>query len=123
MLTSPFSGYRRTVLALYLKENEIKLQLKAGGKDFAIAHLQKATVVSEPSQDLKECLTYLIDNTFRAYYSDLPAILDLAIKWNNLPLWENAASPAGFKSKPLEFDWKKVIAAWEKFGFESLRPS
>ena len=130
VLIALFSGYRRTALVLYLKKNETRLLFKAGRSSYAISQLQKAPAVIEPSQDLKKCLAYLIENISGNYnpYCSLSEpvnspTLDLALKWNSLPLWEKAASGCGFKADPFKFGWERVVNACEKFGFEFLRPS
>ena len=130
VLIALFSGYRRTALVLYLKKNETRLFLKAGRSSYAISQLQKALSTTEPSQDLKECLAYLIENESGNYdpycFSSntvSPIALDLALKWNSIPLWKKAASGCGFNADPLKFGWERVVNAWEKFGFEFLRPS
>ena len=110
---------------LYLERGQTQLLLKVGGSEYAIAQLQKASVEPEPSQDIEDCLNHLIEHGCGFYSSDSwnPASVELAIKWNSLALWEKAAKGCGFKADPLKFGWEKVVAAWDKFGFEALRPS
>ena len=121
-----FLGYKRTVLILYLEKEQTQLLLEAGGPSYATAQLQKASVDPEPSQDIEDCLNYLIKHEsgiYNTYSPRNPASVELAIKWNNLALWEKAASGRGFKADPLKFGWEKIVTAWDKFGFQALRPS
>ena len=118
-------GYIRTVLILYLEREQTQLLLRAGGSSYAAAQLQKAPVVPEPPQKIKDCLDYLIKLETGMFGSRLPygCSIEVAIKWNSLALWKKAADGSGFKEDPLEFGWERVVAAWDKFGFEALRPS
>ena len=121
-----FLGYKRTVLILYLEKEQTQLLLQAGGSTYATAQLQKASVDPEPSQVIKDCLNYLIrheSGIYSSYSSKNTVNVELAIKWNSLALWEKAASGCGFKADPLKFGWEKIVTAWDKFGFQALRPS
>lgn len=118
-------GYIRTVLILYLEREQTQLLLRAGGSSYAAAQLQKAPVVPEPPQKIKDCLDYLLKYETGVNAPRLPNALslDVSIKWNHLALWKKAANGCGFESDPLKFGWEKVVTAWDKFGFEALRPS
>ena len=124
MLTTSL-GYKRTVLIFYLEKEQTQLLLRAGGSSYAISQLQKASAVPEPPQKIKDCLDYLIKLETGMFGSRLPygCSIEMAIKWNSLALWKKAADGSGFKEDPLEFGWERVVAAWDKFGFEALRPS
>ena len=99
--------------------------LRAGGSSYAAAQLQKAPVVPEPPQKIKDCIDYLLKYGTGERAPNLPdtLFLDVAIKWNNPALWVKVANECGFQSNPFKVGWKKVVAAWDKFGFEALRPS
>ena len=110
---------------MYLEREQTQVLLRAGGSSYAVTQLQKASVVPDPPQKIKDCIHYLLEYGTLKCAPYLPDALglDVAIKWNNPALWIKAANECGFQSNPFKFGWKKVVAAWDKFGFEALRPS
>lgn len=115
------SGYKRTVLILYLKRDEKRIMLQAGGVSYAITRLKKASPV-KPNEDTKAYAEYVLGVKSYDDSNDI-LVLNLALSWGDLSLWQKAANKCKFNADPTSIGWERVVAAWDKFGFEALRPS
>lgn len=118
---SSFSDYKRTVLILYLKKNEKAILLNAGGVSYALDQLKKVDPI-ECTEENRAYAEYLVKSyphskTYHFF------VMDLSISWGDRLLWQKAADKCGFQTDPTSIEWERVIAAWDKFGFESMRPS
>lgn len=117
------SGYKRTVLILYLKKNERRILLEAGGVSYAITQLKKAGPV-EANEDTKAYAEYVLEaKSYRDDNKNDIFVMNLALSWGDLSLWQKAANKCKFHDDPTSIGWERVVSAWDTFGFEALRPS
>lgn len=95
--------------------------LEAGGVSYAIAQLKKASSV-EPNEDTKAYAEYVLGVQSYDNKNDC-FVMNLALSWGDLSLWQKAANKCKFNDDPTSIGWERVVAAWDTFGFEALRPS
>ena len=120
-------GYRRVVLVLYLKVDSHGLLLRAGGASYAMSQL-KLRNPDEPSALDRKFATHVVvhlnsSNVHRGTEREwLAYMFELALRWRDSEIWLKIASKIGSQQNLHLIGEEKLNAAWDVFGFDTLRP-
>ncbi|KAL5531710.1 hypothetical protein ACEPAG_4587 [Sanghuangporus baumii] len=119
--------YRRAVVVLYLEANSHELLLRAGGAAYAMLQL-RLREIDRPSSLDRQFANYVVEHfsSSNAYHGKeqewLSYMFALALRWKDSEMWLKIASRIGPQQNFNLIGEERLNAAWEAFGFDTLRP-
>ena len=139
-LIALFSGYERSVLALFPRSKQLDILLASGGVEYAIAELE-SSASEGPTRENQKIVEYIFHNweraspefyifNFRSSY-EVPTmqpnrvvtkLADIAVQSNDAKLWVrtiNMYKPGDFIDLD-RFGLNRITAAWGKFQSEEI---
>lgn len=118
--TDAFAVYHRSVLVMFPKAKEVEVLLDAGDVPYALQEVSKADP-SSPTQSDRQTAQYVINRLGSQDQATKVAMVDLAMKWNDLEMWKEVVKASGAQKSVDVVGKPKFLEAWRKFSFESIR--
>ena len=94
--------------------------LNAGGVSYALQRLKRGGPRNPTEEDRKMAKYVLARITPHNKTSTIP-MADFAIQWNDLAMWTQLVKASGADKNLDIIGRDKLIAAWKKFSFETVR--
>jgi hypothetical protein len=117
---SSFPGYRRTVLVLFHKDNEIDVRLAAGGIAEALRKIKSSSLNHQTSEDRKMA-DYILRKMRPTDTSTCCTMANFAIQTRDFDLWKRVAKITNADKDIKVLGKQRILQACQTFQFQQVQ--